>query len=178
MYLIIPNCQPTLGLHRFFPTKIRSRMIAYFLDWFFYSSLFFFLDIFFQNFFYQQILFFTLILTITSIKNGKPFGYFLFLLALLLIESTLSPASSAVITYAWIPLLLISRYIRSFFANHPLSPYLLLGLCLVLKTAGLKLIFGIESNDWLYTIGQFIANIIILSFSLKWLSAAKASNRL
>jgi len=48
----------------------------------------------------------------------------------------------------------------------------------VLKTVGLKLIFGIESNDWLYTIGQFIANIIILSFSLKWLSAAKASNRL
>ena len=142
-------------------------MIYYFFKSIVYPLLFLFLDIFFQGFFHNHFLYFIPILIIQSLVKKASLLYFAFLIFLLLLESSLTSTVTQYILLLWIPIFMISRYIQSMFLDKPLFPYLVLSHCLATKILMLRLIFNIENSDWLYTIGQFIGNIVLLSFSLK-----------
>ncbi len=152
-------------------------MINAIIDWVFYPSIIFFLDFFLKGFFLKDIVDVVLIFVITAISQKKSFTYIAYLLIMLYLLSLISSDAFSFILFMWIILLCIATYIRNVFLDSSIFPYSLLTLCFLLKIIVFRCFFNIQSSDWLYTIGQFIGNVLLLLISLKWFSAVKASGR-
>ncbi len=153
-------------------------MIAHCINWIVYPSAFFFLDIVLKGLAYKQFFYCTLIATITSIVRTSSWNHCIFLFTLLVLQSSFDATYSALITVIWIAILTLSYQLKRNFIDKPFFPYALLMICLGTKIIVLSLFFGIKPCNLVYTIGQFLGNLLVLSFSLKLISAVKASNRL
>ncbi len=144
---------------------------------FFYPSLAFFLDLFFKNIFLKDFLYCMLIFVITAIANKKPSLYIMYLLALFYLLFSVYSEQFYLVGFFWIVTLILATYMRNIFLSSFVFPYMVLIFCFFLKIMIFRFVFHIELDNWLYTIGQFMSNIILLLVSLKWFSAVKASGR-
>ena len=136
----------------------------------------FFFDIILTGFFYTQYIYLVLLFTIKAIFIKKSSLYHIFLFSLLLLEATISTPSALISTGVWIVVLSIMRHNKQFFLHQPLVPHFLLMILLGIKTIITTSITNIPF-DFFYTMGQFLSNLIVFLLSLKWVSAAKLSNR-
>jgi hypothetical protein len=171
------NCQHRIRTIIRLESLIEMRIMQHTVYFVSFTVFFFFLDIFFVGLFSQQCLYFLFIFSLISIPNTPSLYLALPLFALLATEAFIQTGVVGLQFCLYLFFYFLARFAFQHFSSRILVYYITLIFFLLVSSiqaysSGLSL-----SLPTLCTSLKFTGNLVILYFSLKWLSAATRGNR-